>query len=352
MRVLSGRGSLCGEVCQLTVEQLAFAVPLHYPQQGFFKIGRLEANGTIERLVKRITLGGQTIEESTSQACRELEAILYDPPELVQVLDSQDLTPMVLGLSIGLGGLLICVVTCAYVHNKLFAARTQEEIDRLKSNNEMAEDLAAAVACMDLEAVEYLHMLERPNRIQSAFITITRNLREYRAYMPSSLLIANTPDTEEDVSNNSPRSSHAGSIGHSGVASQSVVSSVLSRSSMSSKKEPVRTIVTALSLAKKSFSCTVINVIEFRKHTSNLTDKDLIALHTQILESHLKIAQQTRGVADGFAGDRLLISHGAVKQLGSHARMSCSPVHALPTRSLTQKPPARPPSPSEKPNWM
>ena len=346
LEFVQGRGSLCDQVCLLTVEQLSFAVPLHYPQQGFFKMGRLEANATVERMVNRVAAGMQDAATSARQACAELSIVLEDPPEPMGP-SLGDHLGLVVGLSAGLGGLLVLLIGAAVIHNKVFAARTREEIDRLKNDNEMAEDLAAAVASMNLDSVEYLHSLEKPNRIQSAFKTITKNLAEFRAYMPASLLVDAAEDTI-DTSDDEKTSDHAtvtvrgpgladdtrGSSRNSLRGSHGIPTSTCSAISVSSRgcttlgtttpRDRHQGIVTAVSLARRSYSCCTVNAVGFLKLIKGSSDEHIISVHTQLVEALLVVVATTRGVADIFTGDRMSITWGAVKQMGSHPMAACT----------------------------
>ena len=187
LRFSEGRGSLCDETCVRTIDQLPFAVPLHYPQLGFFKMGRIEANLTIERLVQRVT-AGMPVEEAAARGCAELEIVLRDPA-LPELDTGGDDTLVVVLVAVVCALLLIMVVVAALVHRFFYAKKTAAQIHKLKTNVEIAEELAKAVAIMDLESVQYLYTLENPSRIQASFILILSMLTEYRAYLPAAVLV-------------------------------------------------------------------------------------------------------------------------------------------------------------------
>ena len=78
------------------------------------------------------------------------------------------------------------------------ARRSHNMYEKQFNNNIVAERCAASIASMDFEKVEYLHLLEKPNGIQQAFIQIIRRIQEYKAYMPQSLFAEDYP--EQDIS--------------------------------------------------------------------------------------------------------------------------------------------------------
>eukprot|EP01065_Artemidia_motanka_P025329 TRINITY_DN3032_c0_g2_i1.p1 TRINITY_DN3032_c0_g2~~TRINITY_DN3032_c0_g2_i1.p1 ORF type:complete len:1361 (+),score=411.78 TRINITY_DN3032_c0_g2_i1:58-4140(+) len=74
---------------------------------------------------------------------------------------------------------------------------------RLYNDNAVAEAVAESIAAMRLEEVEYIMAIPKPNRIQRSFITIVELLKEYRRYLPASLLAVaggeNVSDTDTEL---------------------------------------------------------------------------------------------------------------------------------------------------------
>eukprot|EP01065_Artemidia_motanka_P047180 TRINITY_DN731_c0_g2_i1.p1 TRINITY_DN731_c0_g2~~TRINITY_DN731_c0_g2_i1.p1 ORF type:complete len:1613 (+),score=168.32 TRINITY_DN731_c0_g2_i1:725-4840(+) len=66
--------------------------------------------------------------------------------------------------------------------------RDAKRIQHLMDVNTIAETSAVAIAEMRLEEMEYLRTIENPNRIQLAFLQIMDALKEYRAYLPQSIV--------------------------------------------------------------------------------------------------------------------------------------------------------------------
>ena len=192
------RGTFCGDTCERIFAQIPFAVPLQYPQQGFYKMGRIEANGTLQRLVQRVH-NGTSIEVATALGCAEVAVILRDP-EMEEDDEESRYSTMILVVALvsSFVCVLIAVVLFFVLHKRFDAIRTEATITKLRSNNEMAEDLAKAVALMDLDEVQYLFSLDNPTRIQAAFIMIVSMMKQYRAYLPAALLVLD--DRDDDTS--------------------------------------------------------------------------------------------------------------------------------------------------------
>ncbi|KAJ9467291.1 Mitogen-activated protein kinase kinase kinase A [Diplonema papillatum] len=186
------RGSPCPHVCEIVVDQLGYAVPLNYPQRGFYKIGRLENNKTVSTMLDRI-YNNVSVDDATMLGCREYNAIMRDPAtegepddDTVTILLIVLVSALVLTVVGGLIYRYILVREVTHTHN----------VNRkLRSDIEVAEDLSRAVAMMDLESVEYLFTLQKPSKIQESFIGIVRILKEYRAYLPEAVLL----DEEKEI---------------------------------------------------------------------------------------------------------------------------------------------------------
>ena len=81
-----------------------------------------------------------------------------------------------------------------------FSTRQQREMNKLYNITRIAEECAECIAMMKLEEVAYLDELQNPNKIQKSFIKIIKTLREYRDYIPSSVLMGDTVKVEESDS--------------------------------------------------------------------------------------------------------------------------------------------------------
>eukprot|EP00667_Euglena_gracilis_P001076 EG_transcript_1076 len=66
------------------------------------------------------------------------------------------------------------------------------------SNDNVAQECAAAIARFDLDSVAWLNALPNPNKIQSSFIKIVRLLTEVKPFIPDQLLISLTGSREPE----------------------------------------------------------------------------------------------------------------------------------------------------------
>eukprot|EP01062_Namystynia_karyoxenos_P031708 TRINITY_DN2348_c0_g1_i1.p1 TRINITY_DN2348_c0_g1~~TRINITY_DN2348_c0_g1_i1.p1 ORF type:complete len:1288 (+),score=272.94 TRINITY_DN2348_c0_g1_i1:78-3866(+) len=76
------------------------------------------------------------------------------------------------------------------------ATKEGRERRRLFDNNRIAEEAAEKIALMRLHELDWLYEVQRPNRIQASFINIVNNLKQYRPYLPESLLVYEDEDEE------------------------------------------------------------------------------------------------------------------------------------------------------------
>eukprot|EP00668_Euglena_longa_P026246 GGOE01032846.1.p1 GENE.GGOE01032846.1~~GGOE01032846.1.p1 ORF type:complete len:1149 (-),score=348.61 GGOE01032846.1:274-3678(-) len=91
------------------------------------------------------------------------------------------------------------------------------------ANDNVAHECAAAIASFDLEAVEWLKTLEKPNHIQKSFLQIIRLLTEVRPFIPDQLLSSlqrkGTPEESDGPTHGCGHRLSAGSDSSSFVAS-------------------------------------------------------------------------------------------------------------------------------------
>ena len=192
IRMHRSRGSLCAvsNGCEDTINQIPFAVPLHYPAKGFFKMGRMEANGTVQRMILRVH-DGMDMPTSAGIACNELKEVLRDSLERPPGGPSTDTTPIIVISSVA-AFLLLGVAAAGVLHRSFYTRWATVTIAKLKSDNDMAEDLACAVASLKLDSVEYLYTLKSPTRLQEAFIEIVSIITEYKRFLPQMLTAHHT----------------------------------------------------------------------------------------------------------------------------------------------------------------
>eukprot|EP01063_Lacrimia_lanifica_P009638 TRINITY_DN16578_c0_g1_i1.p1 TRINITY_DN16578_c0_g1~~TRINITY_DN16578_c0_g1_i1.p1 ORF type:complete len:1466 (+),score=301.04 TRINITY_DN16578_c0_g1_i1:124-4521(+) len=194
--VLSTRHVLCGDGCQTAYEQHSAAVQLSYPYENH-KCGtyRLVANKTVAQMLKRVLLQNMSIPDVMRIGCEEASPVLVASVRRhllghgSETTSGENAVWFVLkfgGITVGV--VLLLVGAAVYVHKKYYMREVEDRFFQLKSDHEMAADLAKAVAGMNLDAVQYLIELDNPNRIQQSFIKIAETLAGYRMYLPAAIL--------------------------------------------------------------------------------------------------------------------------------------------------------------------
>ena len=158
------------------------------------------------------------------------------------------------------------------------------------------------------------------NAIYRAMSLMTRNLKEYKAYMPQSVLADTDDDSESAVSasKRSPVSSR--SRGH---ADSSAAAPTGERSSMMAAQAGARRVGMALALERRKCTFGVTNLVGFHAKMSGLSEKKVVATHGRVLEAVLSHVQASKGFCDGFSGDRFLAAFNGLKSLASHRVAGC-----------------------------
>ena len=129
------------------------------------------------------TLYVQVIAESSDQALYAVELRVRSPGTVPW---------LVLTLTLGVLVLLVAGVAAFLI------ARQRRRNRDVRGTVEVAEAAALAIAEMRLADLEYLNDIPDPNAIQKSFITILGNLKEYRTYLPASIL-SNPEDQPQEV---------------------------------------------------------------------------------------------------------------------------------------------------------
>ena len=171
----------------------------------------------------------------------------------------------------------------------------------------------ASVAVMDLEAVDTgraVSQLSEVGMMQRSFVTMVANLVEYRNYMPQSVLVNDSEQSEEV----------------SGTDSATRVSNSQSALSHAQSSEEVMQTQKALlrveGLKKKKVSLAHMNVVSWHDFCKNRKDEEVLAAHGGVMERILVAVQHNKGVCDTFAGDKMLATFNAFVPSTSH-RAAC-----------------------------
>ena len=165
----------------------------------------------------------------------------------------------------------------------------------------------ARVAVMNLSQVDEtraISNIEEVGHMQTSFLQMLRNLKEYRNYMPASVLVEDVPQTEEDEESaldNKTQTSHG------------------SRSDGSVPASPTaqHQFLTMQKLDHKKVALSVVNLRGFFEASRELPSGEMQARHTEYLSTVLSITTACNGVNDGFSGDRVLTHWNGARHCSS-----------------------------------
>eukprot|EP00756_Hemistasia_phaeocysticola_P030034 Hpha_TRINITY_DN16268_c2_g9::TRINITY_DN16268_c2_g9_i1::g.11927::m.11927 len=264
-----------------------------------------------------ITATNLIIAEEVAQGRAAVKEELKRSDQAVQ--DSLDEDRMILYISVAASALLLIVLSL------VMAMKIVKPIRALEAD-------MAAVAVMKLEGVEEQSesALDEVSKMQASFVQMIKNLKEFRSYMPASVLLDDEEEEEEveevaseapSRSGSNPRPSNAQSDMSKVTGSQRPSNSSLARSSRASKmsKQSAAKVVAALGVgvAKKAAAFAVCNVREF---VDVFRLNDALDLHKEYLSSMVEWVKKTKGIPDGFNADRFYASfNGAKNTAGARA---------------------------------
>eukprot|EP00754_Rhynchopus_humris_P027908 Rhum_TRINITY_DN15116_c9_g1::Rhum_TRINITY_DN15116_c9_g1_i1::g.139045::m.139045 len=159
-------------------------------------------------------------------------------------------------------------------------------------------------------------------------VLMSRNLREYKAYMPQSVLADTTEDDESDTQGSTMlQTSSKPSYDAQSALGSIAARSMTNRSSLGSHvalEAGTRRAGMALSLSRKKCTFLVLNLVDFHAKMTALSERRIVATHGKVLEKALAIVQAAKGICDGFSGDRFLSSFNGLRNLGSHRAAGCT----------------------------
>ena len=193
-----------------------------------------------------------------------------------------------------------------------------------------------AQVCMVMADAAVMRIEEMPdissriqeiNAMHRAMVLMTRNLKEYKAYMPQSVL-ADTSD-DSDASGGTPS---AGSRGTRGSRCSRAIDGVgaspegrLSGNSISHtvQEAGAKRSGMALSLSRKKVTFFLVNIVNFHETVHGKTDDKTVALHGSILTRILALAGSSKGICEVFSGDRFLVSFNGMRTVSNHRAAAC-----------------------------
>ena len=170
----------------------------------------------------------------------------------------------------------------------------------------------AEAAVMRIDEVPDLssHLLEM-NTIHRAMVLMMKNLKEYRSYMPQSVL-ADTSDAEEHL----PRTDTDLSMSRSSLASG--LRNEESSSTHFTREAAAKRGTMALSLVKRRVSFVLVNICGWHMQVKERGEARTIETHTRVLHAVLGHFAAAKGVSEVFSGDRFLCGFNGVKPHPSH----------------------------------
>ena len=217
-----------------------------------------------------------------------------DSPVCVEKFPSEVDIGLILGIVFGVLALLAIPIAWKMTEK-------QRRINALFNNNKIAEECAIAVMDLRLGDLDYLHELEKPNTIQSAFIAITKQMKVYMEFMPKNL-IAECQGSESDSSESDD----------SGDNSQGSANS-LKRGLQAKMK------LTTIFLKTKRIAALTLNS---KGHLKSISD-DVLAKHSHFIEQFTTIITAHKGIAETLSGDRMLATWNTVTETVNQAMHSC-----------------------------
>eukprot|EP01063_Lacrimia_lanifica_P021416 TRINITY_DN2873_c0_g5_i1.p1 TRINITY_DN2873_c0_g5~~TRINITY_DN2873_c0_g5_i1.p1 ORF type:complete len:825 (+),score=318.90 TRINITY_DN2873_c0_g5_i1:115-2589(+) len=176
--------------------------------------------------------------------------------------------------------------------------------------------LLGAAALEDLdEIVEQTHNKSAVSEIadmQGSLRVLVKALIMYKGFLPQSL-VENDDDEESAAEESVTQSKMTASRDSRKQSKTGSKSQSLSRSTL---QIGARATLSCLQRKKVSFS--LVNLCGWHDTIRRDTDRDVLKEHGSYVATTLNVFQQARGVADSFAGDRMLCSFNAARQLGGH----------------------------------
>lgn len=228
---------------------------------------------------------------------------------------------------------VVIVVVCLMVVAIIVAIKITAPLRVLSHRMEKASKMQLEE---DDAAHDHKSHLHEIRTMQKSFKRLISSLKEYRNYMPQSLLVDPTAmddeeEEEEERMEKTMRKQEDGSHmtgtqasrhstqksrsrAHHGIAS-SVASSQKSQMLKKYLKEKMGD-----GVKKKKMSVSISNVSGWHTlwGTRDHSDSDMCRDHTTMLEQLLNVAQARKGIVDSFCGDRVFVGYNTVKPCTTH----------------------------------
>eukprot|EP01065_Artemidia_motanka_P013849 TRINITY_DN177_c0_g1_i6.p1 TRINITY_DN177_c0_g1~~TRINITY_DN177_c0_g1_i6.p1 ORF type:complete len:1038 (+),score=298.42 TRINITY_DN177_c0_g1_i6:215-3115(+) len=198
------------------------------------------------------------------------------------------------------------------------------------------------VAMMRLEEVDEEQepsKLREVGAMQLSFLQMVKNLREFRSYMPASVLVDDEEEAEEAeeevrrMTLGGRRDTDCTRTGRS-VHRRSTRHSVFHRRATAYTRNSVTSVdpgaKTSLGLSKKRVGFAALNVVDFSRSSKRVGQPG--TLLSVYLSAVTAVAQKSRGVVDSFNTDRIYVVYNAVKSCAC-----CAEVCAINSLTMTEQ---------------
>ena len=156
--------------------------------------------------------------------------------------------------------------------------------------------------------------------MRKAMSILLLHIREYRSYLPQSVIPASESETDVDAKSDDTTASAAVSANKSisGRLSSSTLSqAVASMSGSESRDAPVHCkAVFAVGLKSAKISYSVLNIVGWLHSTAD--DGARLETHARVVEQALDFVSKNQGMLEPFSGDRFEASYNASRQAVSH----------------------------------
>eukprot|EP00759_Apiculatamorpha_spiralis_P003201 PhF_6_TR11543/c0_g1_i3/m.18540/K01768/E4.6.1.1; adenylate cyclase len=196
----------------------------------------------------------------------------------------------------------------------------------------MLKDEMASVAVMDLESVDYTRppsAIKEVGSMQQSFIKMVENLREFRNYMPASILLAGDDEEDEKIVNHDIRSQITQSTNSTARKETKKPTGTGSQSSKRSGAESMaakKTAVSTMEIKTKRVTVMVVNISKWHSLQDSMVPGDAAALHSQYIKTVMETVNAQKGTPDVFLGDRFLATWNTIRPLGTHRSAACSTI--------------------------
>eukprot|EP00755_Sulcionema_specki_P030811 Sspe_Gene.95220::Locus_67525_Transcript_1_1_Confidence_1.000_Length_5040::g.95220::m.95220 len=180
------------------------------------------------------------------------------------------------------------------------------------------------------------YIVRELNIMDQAMVIMARNLREYRNFMPQTVIPESEVKSMYDISTDTesttttrPTTEHTSCKSGSGSTTHTSDTSVLD---VHDAFVPVSKMMTTLGLTRRKISLVVSNIRGFHRLCETLAEHDLIAAHGAIISCLLTMCNSHKGVPHPFMGDRLMCSFNTIKISSAHRIAACKYTFQAPDR--------------------